>query len=373
MNEFTKMIEKEAIEFTISKGFKGEEFQTQTWKKGGALKTDGTYKKLIKKLECFFEKVEVEGVGKRRVYILTQLKEKPTPYEDKRKGRTMPRATENQLLTRFVYQKLLSIDEEERCAVTLNNLAYLIPFVTSQINCFATGIEREFADYLSENKHRSIWLYSNWYLSDRAKKEIKLALEDLTKSGKIAITKHWYKGDVSNDSEVQKKEPLSSEIVASVRKDEKLFAEAHDIDYVEYQKSFSYPKQSEKMVEYGKRLRKFLGEKYGFEFIYEAMDIKIIDVPPMENELIPFLEIKEVFLKKAINLVKDKVKSDKYLKAQNKGEKFHYLCMLLFLREQWVEVDKHDLQRELDLIPFRLQEIADSYIEPKPIGFGYLR
>jgi len=55
---------------------------------------------------------------------------------------------------------------------------------------------------------------------------------------------------------------------------------------------------------------------------------------------------------------------------KHKGEKFHYLCILLYLKEEGFKVDSHPFKEEIELIPNHLIEITDSFIEPKPKGFG---
>ncbi len=56
-----------------------------------------------------------------------------------------------------------------------------------------------------------------------------------------------------------------------------------------------------------------LKDNYGYNYIYEVMDIKVLDYTLEAN--VDYQETKEVFLHKIYNLVGDKVKSDKYLKA----------------------------------------------------------
>lgn len=362
------MTEKEAIEFTISKGFEGEEFETQAWKMGGCLKKDGTYKKLVKKLECHFERVDVEGKGKNKVYVLIDPKSHPTAMDDKRKGRKMPRKTEDEILTNYVHKMLIALalkgNEGGLQSTTYNSLVVKIPFVGNQIKILHDGVAKVFDGHLSDEKLKSVWSYTNWYLTDRAKKDIRLAIKHLVADKKIKVKTKWMAGVYESSSKEMIQQKKVDEINEAIRQ----LAIDHDIDYTTYQRSFAFPSKSQSMIDFQSVVQSYLKENYGYSHIYETMEIKVLDFKLEAN--VDYQEAKEVFLHKIYNLVADKVKSDKYLKAQNKGEKFHYLCILLFLRDNLFEVDNHALKEEIECIPYRLLEIINSFTESKPKGFG---
>lgn len=356
--------EREAIEFTISEGFEGEEFETQAWKMGGCLKKDGTYKKLVKKLECHFKEVNIEGKGKNKVYVLIDPKSQPTAMGDKRKGRKMPRKKEDEVLTNYVHRRLILLDEEELQATTYNKLAQRIVFTVDRFNVLTDAVIKTFKDFLSEEKIPSVWAYSNWYLFDREKREIKLAIKHLVADKKIKVKTKWMACLHDSMDKVMIQQKKVDEINEAIRQ----LAIDHEIDYTSYQRSFAFPSKSRSLRDFQKIAESYLQVNFRYNYIYEAMEIKVLDSTLEAN--VDYEEAKEVFLNKIYNLVADKVKSDKYLKAKNKGEKFHFLCILLYLKAEGFKVDNHALKGEIELIPNHLIEIIDSFVEPKPKGFG---
>jgi len=364
MEKTINMTEKEAIEFTISKGFKGEEFKTQAWIIFGCLKKDGTYKKLVKKLECHFERVDVEGKGKNKVYILIDPKLQPTAMDDKRKGRKMPRNKEDEILMNYVHRKLILLGDEELRATTYNKLAQRIVFTVDRFNVLTDAVIKTFKDFLPKEKIPSVWAHSNWYLFDREKRDIKLAIEHLVADKKIEVKTKWVANVYESSSKVMIQQKKVDVINEAIRK----LAIDHDIDYKSYKRSFAFPSRSQSIIDFQSVVQSYLKDNYGYSHIYEVMEIKVLDFKLEAN--VDYEEAKEVFLHKMYNLVADKVKSDKYLKAQNKGEKFHHLCILLFLKENGFKVDNHTLKEEIECIPYRLSEIINSFTEPKPKGFG---
>lgn len=357
------LTEQEAIELTVSKGFKGEEFATKAWKTGGCLKKDGTYKKLVKKLECHFETVEVDGTGKERVYILTNPKAESTAMADSRKGRKMPRRIEDEILTNFVHRVLIGLEDKVLQTTTYNNLSQKIIFTPNRVETLANEVIRTFGDYLPNEKMASVWSYSNWYLSNRAKKDIKLAIEHLTENKKIEVKTKW----IASVHESIKKVEIGQDEAYRIHEAIKRLSIDYEIDYVQYQRSFAFPSASAEMKDFQLVVESHLRKNFGYNFIYEAMEIKVLDCTPV---IVGYEEARGAFLKKVHGLVANKVKSDKYLKAQNKGEKFHYLCILLYLKAEGIEVDEHELKEEIERISYSLGEIVKSFDKPKPMGFG---
>ncbi|KOP80655.1 hypothetical protein AMS59_04590 [Lysinibacillus sp. FJAT-14745] len=335
---------------------------------GGCLKKDGTYKKLVKKLECHFERVDVEGKGKNKVYVLIDPKSQPTAMDDKRKGREMPRKTEDKILTNYVHRMLIVLEligkEGGLQSTTYNTLVVKIPFVRNQIKTLHDGVAKVFDGHLSDEKLKSVWSYTNWYLTDRAKKDIRLAIKHLVADKKIKVKTKWMASEYKSSKKVMIQQKKVDEINEAIRQ----LAIDHNINYTSYQRSFAFPSVSQSMRDFQSIVKSYLRVNFGYNYIYEALEIKVLDSTLEEN--VDYQDAKWVFLHKIYNLVADKVKSDKYLKAQNKGEKFHYLCILLFLRDNLFEVDNHALKEEIECIPYRLLEIISSFEEPKPKGFG---
>ena len=366
MGNTINMTENEVIEFTVSKGFDGKEFKTQAWKTGGCLKKDGTYKGLIKKLECYFETVAVDGTGKGRIYVLTNPKAEPTAMTDGRKDRKMPRNAEDEVLTNYVHKILIGLEDEDLQATTYKSLSRMIPFVFNRAGNLMDCVNEVFIDHLTTNQQlRSVWSYSNWYLFDRAKKDIELAIKHLAKDKKIEVKTKW----IASVHESLKKVEIEQDEANRVHEEIKKLSIDYGIDYVQYQRSFSYPFKSAEMKDFQLVVESHLRKSFGYSYIYEAMEIKILDSTPV---VVGYEEAKGAFLQKVYSLVAHKVKGDKYLKAQNKGEKFHYLCILLYLKAEGIKVDEHELREEIDRISYGLGEIVKSFDKPKPIGFGSL-
>ncbi len=364
MEKTIKMTETEAIDFTICKGFDGEELKTQAWKIGKCLKKDGTYKKLIRKLECHFEEVNIIGSGKSKVYILTNPKVEPTEMPNKRKGRKMPRKLDDEILTSFVHKMLIKLNPEDLHVTTYNALRTKIPFVFNQSERLADIVAKVFDDYLSSEKMKSVWSFTDWYLNDRATKDIKLAIEHLAEDKKIEVKTKW----IASKYLTELKSQITLSEVEHINGAIRQLAIETDIDYQEYQRSFALPFKSKKMIDFQLVVESYLQENFGYNFIYKAMEIRVLDFAP--DSKWNFSEVKKTFLTKVKNLVSEKVKSAKYLKAQNKGEKFHHLCVLLFLKENGIQIDEQELKEEIEGIPYHLNEIIKSFEEPMQEGFG---
>lgn len=241
------MTEKEAIEFTISEGFDGEEFKTQAWKTGGCLKKDGTYKKLVKKLECHFETVDVDGTGKSKVYVLINPKAEPTAMPDSRKGGKMPRKAENKILTNYVHRMLIASKDEDLQATTYKKLCNKIPFVFNRAGSLEDCVNEVFIDHLTTNKQlRDVWSYSNWYLFNRAKKDIELAIEHLAEGKKIEVKTKW----IASVHESMKKVEIEQGEANRIHEAIKRLSIDYEIDYLQYQTSFAYPSVSAEMKDF---------------------------------------------------------------------------------------------------------------------------
>lgn len=116
-----KLNELEAIELTIDKGFRGEELELSCWKKKGALdgkrcKVTGKYKegnmiKFIRKLETLFDSVEVEGKGKKRIYILSGEKTVQSAMQDNRKFNGYDK--NDYIMSKYVFNRLVAMDSKE--------------------------------------------------------------------------------------------------------------------------------------------------------------------------------------------------------------------------------------------------------------------
>lgn len=100
--------EREAIELLMLYSYSdGSEFETAIWKARGSLKGGhATLIAVIRKLNCLFNNVRVEGTGKRRKYFLSGLKDQPVKDTGGNNGR--PVATESYLMDEYVFNQLLT-------------------------------------------------------------------------------------------------------------------------------------------------------------------------------------------------------------------------------------------------------------------------
>jgi hypothetical protein len=97
--------EEEAINVTIDNGYEGEEFETEAWKTRGCLKSNGTYKKFISKLNTIYNHVEVEGKGKKRIYILKDKKDKVSERELNYKGKVP--SDQDDIMNEYIFNQIL--------------------------------------------------------------------------------------------------------------------------------------------------------------------------------------------------------------------------------------------------------------------------
>lgn len=365
------MTEQEVIEYTITKGFDGEEFDTQAWKERGCLRTDGTYKKLINKLECCFEIVVVEGKGKKKDYILSNPKVKMTPLKDNRKGRLMPRKDENVVLTNYVHTKLLSLQREGKLnRTTYKKLGERLFYGESNKNVLKGSVRFTFTDFLQDKKIPSVWSYTDWYFETRARKEIELALDQLQKQNKIVVEKFWignFNQEHAIESNISYLKKLSTEEIKQVEQTISEIVEANDFTYAEYKKQLALAYQSKKLLETQQEVQQHLKWSFGLNYMYEAISIRLIEVEP--SKVVKYREAQDTFLRKTLGLVKEKKDSLKYRNAKRKSEKFYYLCVLLYVKAMGTPVDETELANEINWIGASLKEIVESYDQEIPLGF----
>lgn len=368
MLEALILSEKEVVEHTIDLGFDGKELSSQAWRKRGYLLKDGTYKKLIKKLESHYEQVSVTGKTSLKVYTLIGAKNIPDAVVDGRKGRNMPRSSENEALTDYVHSKLKQMDLTK--IYTWSNLRGEMNFVFNHKKNLRAVVAKVFGDFLSEDKLKSVWSYTEWYLSQRAKEDIKLALGHLELQGKIKVVPK-YMATLSEPKQSKSNVEIGFDMYKEIEETIMSVARKHEIDYIDYKRSFVLLFQPEEMANFKGIVEAVLTEKYQYKAIYEAMEVIVLN-ETVENA-VDGIEARELFLQKCFKLVCKKTRKEKFLLAQNKGQRFHYLCMLLLLQESNIEVDREVLQKEISYISDDLGAIIQSFEETKPLGFGLVK
>lgn len=349
----------------------GEEYETQAWKERGCLRTDGTYKKLINKLECFFESVVAEGKGKKKVYILSNPKVEMTQLKDKRKGRLMPRKDENVVLTNYVHTRLFTLQREGKLnRTTYKKLGELLFYGERNKSVLKGSVRFTFNDFLQDKKIPSVWSYTDWYFDTRARKEIALALEQLQKQNKISVEKFWvgnYNLEEADESNTTYYKKLSTEVIKQVEQAISEIVEANDYTYDEYKKQLYLPYHSKKLLETQEEVQRYLKLNFGLNYVYEAISIKLIEAKP--SEVVQYREAQTTFLNKTLGLVKAKKDSPKYINSKRKSEKFYYLCVLLYAKALGIAVNDNELEVEKSKISASLKEIVKSYDQEKPLGF----
>lgn len=100
--------EREAIELLMLYSYSdGSEFETTMWKSGGSLKGGhDSHKAVIRKLNCLFDDVRIEGKGSKRKYFLNGLKDQPLKDTGGNIGRRI--TSEGYLMDEYVFNQLLN-------------------------------------------------------------------------------------------------------------------------------------------------------------------------------------------------------------------------------------------------------------------------
>lgn len=369
--------EEEAIKLSITLGESGSEFQTSAWKNRGCLKPDNTLEAFIKKLRRHFESVEPNGKdGKKRRYTLFGLKSEPSPKLDYRKGRKMPISAEDKIIMQYVYNGLTRLDNVKLNSLTINRLLKKIPIVLGNEKRLQQGVYNCFNPYLTDNKKiYNIFSYTNHYIDHRLIQDMKLAIKNLKAQGLLTLVKKYIAKCVNEGKREDcfYERELNEQEVNEIKAFERVVVESRGFDYSKYRESFHYYKKLDEIRSLEAELKNEFIRKFNIEYYYEAFDIVMLEEKIQFDE-ISYNEAKKAFLQKSYNLITKKSEKESYQNGRSMEKKFHYLCMLIYLKIEGFTTVYSELEQETNLIPDRLGEIVKVNEEirksNRPKGFG---
>lgn len=359
MPEVDKYNEKQAIDITIGHGYKGEEFETKVWKERGYLKSNGTLKKLISKLDTIFESVLYEGTGKRRMYTLKSPRDMVLEREFNYSG-TKP-SKEDIAMKEIIFNSLqvfLSKTKKES-----NSDIYWCKIVGLPLldrEDFSNGY-----DVIKDQYYQKGLLYNPNAVVDnfiqrvrnRSRDVFKNSLKWLESEGKIKASKEYVtidkKGNAQNISEE------SYRYLVNVLT---LFLEDSGIKYAFYLQSLSSMYISNFMREIHKEVRSYLEDRFGIIKFYSSTSIEILnDTPyPLSSTEGALLEH---FVKRLWKLIEHVNKKESYRKSDIVWKRFNLLNSHLLINSTYlgdflnVEL-KYDFELEVENYLKDLAEIS---------------
>lgn len=354
---YYKINETEAIILTITLGEDGSEFEKKCWKERGCLR--GNYfNSFEKKLKCYFDKVIVEGKGKKRVYTLLGLLPEPIAKIDNRKGRVLKEMPQ---LMPFVLKKLDEIAGEEVLETTLNQLCKKVDFIP-----YANNLKRDFYieiysllkdTSIPTDKIKSIAQLLWETFESNLTTTLKNTLEALKSEGYILIQEVYKARDV-NDEDFY---TMTDKQVEKLIRLEQSIVKANKLYYGKYKSYYALPKVPDKIIRLRKVVSSEVKKQLNIEKYYKALQIMIIDSDLAKDSLSDG-EISKICLNRFSRLVTDKVKKQTYVSGLSYAKKFHYMALLCFMKTMNPE-DSYDklIEDELRLIDKKVIEIKEYY------------
>lgn len=335
-----ELTEREVIELTIKWGFDGEEFETSKWKDRGCLQLDRTQKKLIKKLETRFHKVEVTGKGKKRKYILSNPKASPTEISDGRRNNKGISADENLIMDEFIFNRLVSVASDKAVTMTTRKWINLIGlFVIDNNDLMAFGNELKEV-YGNEIKIKAMMKLTLQKVDNRIFNVFDGAIKRLEKQGKIKC-KIEYRAKLIDEivqleqdgfgGNVKSITTLSDKQIEKIQQAEEIKLKEFGFSFDEYMMARTRKQFAKKeVVEILPKMDNFLEDEFFIKRYYKAIKIKILDLSV--TGAVSHDEAYRAFIDRFVHLAKKQQAKDKHKNAITYNMRFYYFNILLFLR-----------------------------------------
>ncbi len=323
MSNTIEVNEEQAINITIEHGYEGNEFETAAWKQRGYLKNNGTLKALIKKLNTIFNKVEIDGSGKKRTYILIDKKETPTEIKHNYKG-TLP-TDEDEIMKEYIFSRLCVIENE----VSNSYIGW------SEFFGFF-NIEKSYANEMIEcikDLHMGFpTIYNPKEVVDkffqaiitRNKDVINNSFKRLQKEKRIKVEEIYNFKRVDGDYE-----QVEQEEYQDAQEHLKEFLETKDVTYYQYSQSIASIHLSKKMKRVLKEVKKELEEHFDIDYFFKTFKVTVLD--KTQKQEITNEEFEEAYFQQFIKLTHDRQNREKYMTSISFWQRFYLLNTLTLL------------------------------------------
>lgn len=342
-----KVSEEEAINITMENGYEGNELHTKVWNDRGCLNADGTQKGLISTLETIYNSVTVEGKGKKRIYILSDKKEKVTDRKFNYKGTVD--SEEDILMKKYIINKLILLK-------TSNSYSYkgwsdILELPQTSDISYSGSIDLVKSSYIDfVMKYRLLYnskdIVSNFIneINMRNKAVLQNSFRALQKENKILV-EEIYKIKYSLEQEFIE---VSEQDYTLVNDKLKSFLETKKVSYFSYIKSVTNSHKSEKMKKVINEVKEYLKEEFNVDMLFKEFKVEVLndDIVTMVSQK----EFKQAYFDKLLTLTEQRQSKVSYTQSTSFRKRFYMYNMILLLEQfgQRNDIYIHKLRQGLD-------------------------
>lgn len=354
-----KLNEYEAIQRTNDKEYIQTTLNTSMWISRGALKPNGQ-KALIKRLECFYSSVTVEGKGKKKVYILEGEKEKPTKIKHGYVGTVT--SDYDLLIDAYIMQEVINFikttDSKRLTRKQLHSLCNFPSFKYNQnnINTFIQRLD------IDENTSMSIVRFMEYKFEDRKEQVIKNFLGRVNKTDTLHLKTLYFAYDSTNtQKEIDYKTYKALfEIVNTVLKGKLNFGLSRNRFFELLYTDCERNKQEIELINTTKTMM-ILTTGYHSPFKNFEFTITNEQAQQIEHD-----EMLDAYYQRMIDLAH--LKDQDYLNDNNSFKAFYYPALLCLYgkNEEYInffEVYQHTERYQNYLVSYENQLIFDSVLD----------
>ncbi|WP_273129967.1 hypothetical protein [Bacillus weihaiensis] len=323
--------EEEAINITIKHGYKGNEFNTSTWKQRGCLRPDRTFDGLISKLNTIYNFVDVEGKGKKRQYILKDKKDKVTERIKNYKGSVA--TIEDEIMKEYIFNSLSTkSDFTQAYRGWANTLKFpdVSKLSVEEMIAEIKRLHRGFPRMYNPNEVVSRFIQT---INTRNKDVIEKSFKRLVQEGRIKLTEIY---NVKNlDGQYDEVNELEYKELQLFQKE---ILDANDTTLGAYSQARTSIFKSKKMKEVIHNVSKQLAEEFNIEYFFTSYNVRVLN-PEIRRE-VSIEEFNNAYINRLIKLTSKRHtrKENNYDKSLQFWKRFYLLNTLALLNYMGAEV-----------------------------------
>jgi hypothetical protein len=327
-----KYSEEEAINVTIANGYDGEEFDTEAWKTRGCLKSNGTYKKFISKLETIFNHVEVTGKGKKRIYILKDKRNEVTERKLNYKGKVP--TEQDEIMKEYIFNQL--IQKRNGSDYTYSLWAKELGFINTDLLDVKEMIKSIKDLHYGSIKYNSKDIVSKFIseLSNRNKNVIEKSFQRLVNEGRVVLSETYYFKTIEDELvEVDEEQYIDArQVVTEYLKGEK-------ITYYAYSQSVNSFYKTDKMKQVIKEVDELLNKLLEIKYFFKSYRVVVIN-PDVKYEVSKD-EFHRAYFQRLVKLIQQRQGKDTYMSSISFWKRFLLLNTLYLI--DYIGIKDHEL------------------------------
>lgn len=327
-NTFT---EEQAINITIQHGYDGSEFETDIWKSRGCLKPNRTLEALISKLNTIYNHVEVEGKGKKRIYILVDKKDLVEERQFNYKGKVA--TTEDDIMKEYIFNSLHTKSD-----------------FTQSYKGWASVLKFPNTDKLSieEMVYRIRDLHSGFPIIYNPKETVSKFIQTVGIRNKDVIEKSFKR--LEEEGRIKLTEVYNFKTIDGVYEEVtefeyqetqgylNKFLQSKDVTYYSYSQSVSSFYKTKKMKQIINQVNEYLSKEFEIEYFFKSFKVEVLN-PEVKQE-VTIDEFNQAYVKRLVKLTTDRQDKNNYKNSLYFWKRFYLLNTLTLLK--FMDVDGID-------------------------------